>query len=204
MKNFRCLSLAGLLLVAAISLQAQHRVTMNVNYSFNVPTGNFNEYLNKTSYRGWTANVMYQLNEKIAVGATTGFQDFYEKTDRALYKNADGSNISAVVTNSIQTIPLLGTVHYALTPSQTIRPFVGLGVGGSMVMHNQYLGQFASNNNKLAFAARPELGVVIPVRKGGEAGLKVAGAFNYIAYNEDGLKNLNSWGVIIGAKFPLR
>jgi opacity protein-like surface antigen len=196
---------ASLFLLLNIGAQAQgHRVMMNVNYSVNVPTGNFSDYIGKTSFRGWNASITYRINEKIAIGATTGFQDFYEKTARAMYKDAEGSDISAVVTNSIQTIPLLATVHYSLSAGQSIQPYVGLGVGGNLIMHSRYLGQFATDNNKLGLAARPIAGVFIPVKKDSESGVNISGAFNFMPYKEDGLKNVNSWGINIGAKFPLR
>ena len=206
MKVLQLIFCASLLLLFDTDVQAQgqHRVMMNVNYSVNVPTGNFREYLGKTSFRGLNANITYRINEKIAVGGEIGFQDFYEKTDRAMYKDAEGSDISAVVTQSIQTIPLLATVHYSLSAGQAIQPYVGLGVGGNLIMHSRYLGQFATDNNKLSLAARPVAGIFIPVRTGSESGLNVSGAFNFMPYNEDGVKNVNSWGVNIGAMFPLR
>jgi hypothetical protein len=204
MKILQCLYMSGLFLLFTSATRAQHRVMMNVNYSVNLPTGNFKDYLSRTSFRGWTASVTYRINEKMAVGGTTGFQDFYEKTDRALYKDAEGSDISAVITNSIQTIPLLATFHYSLSPEQSIQPYVRLGVGGNLIMHSRYLGEFAIDNNKFGFAVRPEVGLFVPVRRGSETGLNVAGVFNFMPYNEDMLKNLNSWGINIGVKFPLR
>jgi hypothetical protein len=195
-----------ILLLTGMHIQAQHRVLMNINYSVGVPTGNFREYIGSTSFRGWNASITYRLNEQIGIGATTGFQDFYEKIDRAVYKDADGSDISAVVTNSIQTIPLLATVQYTLLTGQgqTLQPYIGLGVGANLIMHSQFLGQFADDDNKLKLAARPELGLFIPLKKDSEAGVNIAGAFNFMPYNHNNLKNLNTWGISLGAKFPLR
>lgn len=204
MKVFQCRYISILLLLISSQIEAQHRVLMNLNYSVNVPIGSFKDYISKTSFRGWTASVTYRVNEKIAIGGTTGFQDFYQKNDRALYKDAEGTDISAVVTNSIQTIPLLATIHYSFSPDQVIQPYAGLGIGGNMIMHSRYLGQFATDNNKVSFAVRPEIGLFVPVRKGGESGLNIAGVFNFMPYNEQMVKNLNSWGVIIGARFPLK
>lgn len=201
---FRVLFVAFLLFITAIDIHAQSRVKLNVNYSVLAPTGNFKEYVSKTSFRGWSANVTYRINKKIAVGATTGFQDYYEKTGRAVYKDVEGSDVSAVVTKSIQAIPLLATLHYHLSSGPSLQPYIGLGVGGNMILHSRYLGQFAVDNNKLGWAARSELGLFIPIRKGGESGVNIAGVFNFMPYNEDDLKNLNSWGVNVGAKFPLR
>lgn len=204
MKTFRMLCFLTMLLIPGIYTRAQHRVVMNINYSVNIPTGSFADYIGNTSFRGWNANISYRLNEKLSIGGTTGFQDFYQKNERALYKDTEGSDISAVVTNSIQTIPLLATVRYALTTGGSIQPYVAAGVGANFIMHSQFLGQFANDYNKLGFAARPEVGVFIPIRKEGESGINIAGSFNYMPYSQGELKNLNSWGISVGGKFPLR
>jgi opacity protein-like surface antigen len=204
MKTLRMISVLISLLAAGTCVEAQHRVMMNVNYSVNVPIGSFSDYIGNTSFRGWNASITYRLNEKLSIGGTTGFQDFYQKNERALYKDAEGSDISAVVTNSIQTIPLLATVKYDLRPDQRLQPYVGVGVGANFIMHSQYLGQFANDYNKLGFAARPEVGLFMPFRKDGESGLNIAAAFNFLPYKEGDLTNLNNWGISVGAKFPLR
>ena len=204
MKNIKYILSVALIILTATSIRAQHRVMMNLNYSVNVPTGNFNEYIGKTSFRGWNASVVYRVTERFAIGGTVGFQDFYEKNDRALYKTADGSDISAVVSNSIQTIPVLATVQYTLTSSELVKPFVGVGAGANFIMHSQYLGQFANDHNKLGLAVRPEIGVFIPIMRERETGLNISGAYNFMPYNEAGVKNLNSWAIGLGAKFPLR
>lgn len=204
MKTSGTISFSLLFLLAGLSIQAQHRVIMDVNYSIHGPVGSFSDYIKNTSFRGWNASITYRVNEKVSIGGVTGFQDFYQKNDRALYKDVQGRDISAVVTNSIQTIPLLATVKYSFSPTQRLQPYVGVGVGANFIMHSQYLGQFANDYNKLGFASRPEIGVFVPFRKDGESGLNVAGAFNWMPYKQGELTNLNSWGISVGAKFPLR
>ena len=204
MKTLQFLFFSTMLLLTSVNTWAQHRVMMNFNYSVNIPAGNFSEYIGNTSFRGWNASITYRLNERFAIGATTGFQDFYEKTGRALYKDAEGSDISAVVSNSIQTIPLLATMHYSISSGQRLNPYLGFGIGANFIMHSQYLGQFANSSNKVRLAARPELGLFIPIKKDSETGINIAGAFNFMPYDQHNVKNLNSWGINVGAKFPLR
>lgn len=190
--------------IFASTTRAQNRVMLNFNYSVNTPSGKFSDYIDKTSFRGWNATVTYRINERLAVGGSAGFQDFYQKNDRALYKSADGSDISAVVSNSIQTIPVLATVQYTLSSSETFKPYVGLGAGANIVMHTQYFGQFGNDYNKLGLAVRPEVGLFIPILKERETGLNISGAYNFMPYNEGGVKSLNNWSVGLGVKFPLR
>lgn len=205
MKTLSKIYISLLLLVIGAVSHAQHRVVMNAHYSVSLPVGGFKDYIPSTSFRGWNASVGYRINQKVALGLTTGFQDFYEKFDRQFFKDEEGRDISAVVSHSLQTIPLLATVHYTLSDQQRLQPYVAIGAGANLVIRSRYLGQFADNDNKFKFAARPEVGLFIPLKKESEAGLNIAGAFNYMPYNRKGApENLNSFGILIGAKFPLR
>ena len=204
MKTSRFIYFTIFTFLLTVGARAQHRLMMNVNYSVNVPTGSFADFIENTSFRGWNASVTYRLNQKVAVGATTGFQDFYRKIDRQVYKDVEGRDISAVITHSIQTIPFLATVHYGLSPEKRLQPYLALGAGAALVMRSRYLGQFADNHSKVKLAARLEVGLFIPIKKESEGGINIATAFNFIPYNEDELKNLNSLAITLGAKFPLR
>lgn len=189
-----------------ITTRAQERVLQfDFNYAAGIPAGSFKtDAVDKASFRGWTANLLYNITDKISVGLGTGFQDFYQKYPRAVYKLAEGGEVSAVLTNSIQTIPILAEFQYRFLPGNVVQPYVGVGVGGNMVVFDQYLGEFDNSKSSFRFAARPEAGVFIPFRKDGPAGIHVFGAYNYMPYKEDGVENLNNWGAGVGIKFPLR
>lgn len=206
-KIITALALGWVLLIPVAGKAQSDRLTLNLNYNVGIPTGSFkSDVVNDVSARGWTANLMYGINQKLSVGFGTGFQDFYQKYPRAVYKLNDGGDISAVLSNSIQTIPLLAVAQYNFAAGKTIQPYVGLGAGGNVVMYKQYLGEFTNvSRNKFAFAVRPEVGVFIPFRKDNPAaGINVNGAYNYMPYNTDGLENINHVGVGIGVRFPLR
>ncbi|WP_315820858.1 outer membrane beta-barrel protein [Paraflavitalea speifideaquila] len=180
------------------------RLNVNINYSINTPTGDFKDFVNKTSYRSWAASLLYGINDKLSVGFGTGFQDFYQKYPRQVYKLEGGGDISAVLSNSVQAIPLLAQVQYNFTPQAAVQPYVGIGVGGNIILYRQYLGEFGNSKNKFGFAARPEAGVFIPFRKGGPAGITVRADYNYMPVNYNDLKGMDNWGAGIGVKFPLQ
>jgi len=189
-----------------VATKAQEReLQLDLNYSVGIPAGSFKtDAVNKTSFRGWTANLLYNITDKISVGVGTGFQDFYQKYPRAVYKLSEGGEVSAVLSNSIQTIPVLAEFQYRFLPHNTVQPYVGVGVGGNMIVFDQYLGEFENSKNSFKFAARPEAGVFIPFRKDGPAGIHVFGAYNYMPYKEEGINDLSNWGAGVGVKFPLR
>ena len=189
-----------------INARAQEReLQLDLNYSIGIPSGSFKtDAVDKASFRGWTANLLYNITDKISVGLGTGFQDFYQKYPRSVYKLGEGGEVSAVLTNSIQTIPILAEFQYRFLPHNTVQPYVGVGVGGNMIVFDQYLGEFDNSKSSFKFAARPEAGVFITFRKDGPAGIQVFGAYNNMPYKEDGVENLNNWGAGVGVKFPLR
>lgn len=203
MKLLSFLSIA--VLFASNSLNAQQReVQMNINYSYAMPVGSFSDIVGNNSGRGFQASMLYGISDKFAVGLGTGFQDFYQKNPRQLYKTSDGSDISAVVTYSVQTIPLLLQGKYYMSPEAAIQPYAALGLGGNMIMFRELLGEFGDTETKFGFAARPEAGVFVPFRKNGEAGFNLGVSYNLMPFKNNAVTNLNSVAVSAGFKFMLR
>src|SRR5687767_4551384 len=88
-------------LINPSTTQAQSRtLQLDLNYSISIPSGSFKEdAVDKASFRGFTANLLYNINDHISVGFGTGYQDFYQKYPRAVYKLQEGGEVSAVLTN---------------------------------------------------------------------------------------------------------
>lgn len=191
--------------LGAIKVSAQRgEVRMTASIAGATPLGDFKDVVDKTSLRGMDVNILYGINDKLSAGLNIGFQDFYQKFPRAVYKLADGSDISAVLTNSIQTIPLLATARYNFMPEARVQPYASAGAGGAIVLNRQYIGEYPNETNKFSFAAKPAVGVYIPFRKQGEVGINLAVNYNYIAYKQDDISNLSYIGFTIGIGFPMR
>jgi opacity protein-like surface antigen len=177
---------------------------IDVSYSAAYPTGSFKDFVSDGSYRGVDIKILFGISDNLSVGFGTGFQDFYQKYPRQVYKLADGSDVSAVVSNSLQTVPLLARAEYNFMPEGRVNPFVAAGVGGDIVLYRQYLGEFGDSKNKFAFQAQPEAGVFYPFRAGGQTGIKISGYYNVIPFKYNGMDNLNNFGFKIGISFPTR
>lgn len=191
--------------LAAIHASAQRgEVRMIASVAGATPLGDFKDVVDKTSVRGADVNILYGLNEKFSLGLNIGFQDFYQKFPRGLYKLSDGSDISAVITNSVQTLPLLATARYNFMPEARVQPYATAGAGAAFVTNKQYLGEYPNENNKFSFAAKPGIGVYIPFRKQGQVGLNLGVNYHYIAYKEAGISNLSYLGFTVGIGFPMR
>jgi opacity protein-like surface antigen len=185
--------------------QAQKGKTrLSLGYNVGLPMGAFKENVSGTSVRGFKADVLYGFNDKLSIGFGTGYQDFYQKNPRQLYKLSDGSDISAVVSHSIQTIPLLAVAKYNFTPGAAVQPYAALGVGGNLVAYTELLGEFGQEQAKFRFAAKPEAGIYIPFKKTGEAGLSLGASYNVMPFNQGAFSNLNHVGFHAGVTIPLR
>ena len=198
-------ALAALFLGAAAQAQQKGKTQMDIQYNVSIPTGSFGNTITETSGRGGLASILYGITDKIAIGLGTGFQDFYQKNPRQLYKLTDGSDLSAVRSFSIQTIPILAQAKYQFTPGATVQPYAALGVGGNLVSYNDLVGQFnLEQKTKFGFAARPELGVFVPFKKAGETGFTLGASYNIMTFSTAAFDNLNNIGVHAGVAFPLR
>ena len=192
---------------AAFSLAAQAQkglAKLDLGYNIALPMGSFKNDVKDASYRGFDAKVLYGVSDKLSIGLGTGFQDFYQKYPRQVYKLSDGSDASAVLTNSVQTIPILATAKYNFTPAAAVQPYAALGVGGNLITYDQLLGEFGDQQSKFGFAARPEAGVYVPFKKGGQSGISLGASYNIMPFKELGGSNLNNLGLHAGISIPLR
>jgi hypothetical protein len=204
MKNKKIFFSLIVFLFSAFIVNAQKgETTFDISYNAAFPTSSFKNIVSSNSFRGFNASILHGVSDKVSVGLGTGFQDFYQKYPRQLYKLSDGSDLSAVVTYSIQTIPILAEVKYNFTPGRTIQPYAAIGAGANFIAYNRLFGEFGDKQAKIGFAARPELGLQIPFSKNG-AGFSIGASYNIMPFKQDDLKNLNNIGVHAGFNIPMR
>lgn len=198
-------SLLTLLLAGSIQAQQKGSAQFTIQYTAGLPTGSFKNNVSETSLRGAQGSILFGLNNQLAVGLGTGFQDFYQKNPRQLYKLEDGSDLSAVRTYSIQTIPVLAQVKYQFTPGAAVQPYASIGVGGNVINYTSLLGEFTNDERfTFGFAARPEAGVFVPFKKNGESGFTLGASYNIMPFKQGDFSNLNHLGVHAGISVPLR
>lgn len=203
MKNMKYNLAVAVCLLCLSAVGQQRMLKLEVAYKAAMPMGNFKTITDKTSLNGWEAAFMYGLTDAISVGVQSGFQDFYQKYGRQVYHESGGA-ISAVITNSVQVIPLLLKGKYTFTKSGVVQPFAALGIGGSLVQYQKYYGQFADSRSGFSFAAQPEVGVRIPVGQAKRTGLYIAAAYNYIPFKGVDADGLHHASIKAGVNIPVR
>ena len=199
--------LAACLVVNSARAQEEGVLKLRIDYAAGMPLGSFKTNLvNQTSWRGYNADLLYGINDRWAVGISTGFQDFYQQYPRQVYKGSDGSDISAVLSNSIQTAPIEAKGQFSLVPGiHTVKPYVALGVGGNIITYRQFLGEYENDSkSRFGFAATPELGVNIAFGRYSGFGMNIAAGYNYMPFNYNGIDNLSNLAVKAGINIPMR
>lgn len=81
------------LAVAGISARAQEQGSsmLSVNYHMAVPSGDFRDFLDEPSFRGFSADYRYYAVDKFAVGLQSGYHVFHHKYPRETYYFDNGS-----------------------------------------------------------------------------------------------------------------
>lgn len=193
-----------LILLSLNSLaKAQNSLQLTVGYNVNTPVGSFKDFISKTAYKGFSAELAYPVNNQLSVGLGISYNDFYQKYPRQVYDDGKGNTISAVVSNSVQTLPLLAKASYTLTKQGAVRPYVSGGAGINFVTYNQYLGEFGDARTVVKPSFNGDAGVLIPLSRISATALMIGGDFNITPFNEDGISNLNNWGLHAKIRIPL-
>ena len=191
-------------LVSFTSVLAQEGTwKADIDYQAALPVGNFKDAIDEVSGRGGSIGVFYGITDAVSLGLEAGFQDFYKKYPRAIF-HEPGSDLSAVITNSVQIIPILLKAKYHFTTTGSLRPYASVGVGANLVQYQKYFGQFVEGQSKVGFAARPELGLQIPFGRSKEAGVHLAAGYNVMPYKDRDLDGLNNAVFKLGINVPLR
>ncbi|WP_298301783.1 outer membrane beta-barrel protein [Hydrotalea sp.] len=209
MKKYIILSLLLFNLLPTSSLLAQRGIVkLNAGYDLGLPLGNFkSNYVSNISPRGLMGDVSLGINNKWAVGLGFGYQDFYQKYPRTVYDLAPNQQISAVLSNSIQAVPVMGKVTFTPLQGTTklIQPYAAAGIGISFVTYNQYLGEFSSDNTSGGkFTAMADAGIQLPFsRYNSNTAAQIGVSYSYTKFGMSDAMNMNMVGIHAGLIFQL-
>ncbi|MCD4680943.1 MAG: porin family protein [Bacteroidales bacterium] len=170
---------------------------LNMKYVMGFPTGDFTDFINESSYRGFNIEYRRFLNDNISVGGYTGWNGFYEKTDRATY-NFDNGAITGVLYNYFYVLPIYANVHYYFFPGDIVQPFVGLGFGALYVNKESQMGVLSVYDDSWHFGLAPEIGFFVPFAKNANSGVITSGRYNQASYKEGDFSSLRYFQWTIG------
>lgn len=203
MRSYIKYFIAGSIVLLTLNrTEAQNAMQVNIGYEMNIPSGSFRDYVTNPAYKGFTAGLAYPINDQLSLGIRVGYNDFYQKYARKIYNEGKGSAVSAVVSNSIQQIPIMISADYTILKKGIIRPYVGAGGGMNLISFDQYLGEFDNPQSKVKPALFGDAGVYIPLSKYSSTAIKLGGGYQYAPYGRG--VNLDTWGIHAGIRFDLR
>lgn len=180
------------------------KLHINLDYAVTQPLGGLKDYADNTSFNGWRASLLYQVNPKWMIGLGSGFYDYYERIPRKVYESKN-SAISAVQTHTMQLIPVQPTVlYFPGDKSGNIKPYVGLGVGITDVVYKNYWGEFLEKDNNIAFSASPMVGIRIPFSQTSPLQFNANLRYNFIAYNKHDIGTIHTLGANVGLSINIR
>jgi hypothetical protein len=192
-----------------LSASAQQKLKMELGYNVSAPLGSFkNDFIGNTSYRGGYGELSYAFNPKFSLGVHSGFQSYYQKFDRQVYKLEANQTVSAVVSNTMEIVPVMlrGTFSpLGASATAKIQPYVSAGAGVSLVNYGQYLGEFGGTETSSPFAAQAGAGIKIPFgNQYNQTAFKIGATYNFTNYKRNELSGLNTVGVNAGVVFALK
>jgi hypothetical protein len=197
-KTLRIFPIAAIILGTGLRAHAQNPLQLNVGYDVNQPISSFHHFIGNTSYRGWTGGLSYPLNALWSLGLNLGFNDYYQKYGRQVYDQGQGSSISAVLSNSVQTMPLEVKGSFAFTRKGFFRPYVSAGGGVNFVTIDQYLGEYDNPQSLTKPVVTGEAGFLIPIGRYSFSGFRLGAQYNYMPLNYQGISHLDNWGIHAG------
>ncbi len=205
--NLKISILISSIFLSTASWSQPDRLHVSIQYNYALPQGSLkNDVVEKSSGRGAVLDIQYKINPLYSIGVGFGWQDYFEKFPRKEYQSGENEITSAVLTNSVQIIPVLAKGRfYPLGNEQKglIQPYLSAGAGFSLINFEQYLGQFGGSGNKLGFSWQGGAGVDIRFSKTSRAGF--TGGLNYLnsTYKEFGFGNFNSINIQAGIYIPM-
>ena len=207
MKNIKKIIAVILLLMCFyLPATAQNKpLNLELNYNYSMPAGHFkSDLVSNSSARGFTGSLLYPLSDNWSVGLALGFQDYYQKYPRTIYQLNKTQEISAVLTNSIQTTPVMIKAKYFPTLQSILKPYISLAAGGNIVDYKKYYGEFGDSQSNFGFRAEGGIGLLIPFKKTGTSGINIGANYDYSPYHKHNLTDLNTINIQAGIQFHLR
>ena len=129
-------------------------------------TGAFTRFLlaeMERSSRGFNGALMFGISKKLSAGLMFGYQDFYQKYPRNIYPTGDHQVTSAVLSNSLQTLPVVAKAMVTpLAGSHSfIQPYISFGAGVSFIDYrprgNKIPAKAKRKNNQLYHFKNPPI-----------------------------------------------
>ena len=154
------------------------------------------------SFRGFH-DYHYFLSERLAVGASLGWNTLYKHLDYATghftMNGGESDHLRGPVQIPRTLVPVDGSVRYFFTDGDAVLlPYAGIGIGTNWAEMRLEVGDLLAKEKGWQFAFAPEVGVVVPFSE--SVGLNVGAQYRY-SVKASGLPTLQDLGIKVGLSF---
>ena len=185
-------------IVAMVALQAMAQDNKySIQYTIGFPTGDLNDFISKTSFRGVFFEFQNELTPQFSVGLAGGIQTFYERKPYATYTEGTVS-LSGLQYRYTNSFPILLTFDYYYDTEAILTPFVGLGLGTIYSVRDIDMGLYRSETEAWQLGIQPEVGLEYDVNEA--VGLKIAGKY-FQAFDTSELDGTSYFSLNVGLVF---
>ncbi|MFA9453077.1 MAG: outer membrane beta-barrel protein [Candidatus Aminicenantaceae bacterium] len=146
-----------LLLLTGLSY-GQRAYIAGMSYMISSPTGNTKDFIDKTSYLGFSLEGRKFLSDYFSLGASFQWNSF-------LQEEVGGT----LAQHSMNAYPLMATLHFYPSNNNKFIPYAGVGLGGLKVFQREEKVLSIEEQSAWLFGVVPELGAI--VRLGSDVGL---------------------------------
>ena len=171
--------------------------------------GNMGDFVEGGSYRGFFFEGKKFISDNVAVGGSFGWSGFYEVKDRETFNFDDDPRIEASgsitgnISNYYYNFPIMVNFSYYVKPEMMIKPYVALSTGTVYNKLESYIGTVGLLSETWQWQVAPELGLYIPFGPDAEAGLHIAGRYNYITYQKYKFNGIQYFQLNVGISWLL-
>ena len=113
-----------LLVVFGLGVGSRAQAQMlNLNYQMSLPLGDQHDFISKMSFRGFSMDYHYFLSERLAVGASLGWNTLYKHLDYAtghFTMNGEKVTISGDQFRYLNVVPPVSYTHLTLPTSDLV------------------------------------------------------------------------------------
>lgn len=181
------------------SAQGQNEMQLSLSYNIAIPTTEFADYINIASFRGMNVQLDYYLSDQLAIGASLGWNGFYQKKDRESY-DFNGGAVNGVRYNYLYQLPLYLKIQYRLIDEGDITPYAALSAGGIYTEHETYLGYIGFSDDNWTFGTAPEVGALFMLGQTGWE-FKASAVYHINFYNMNNLNTIQNLSFGLGFNY---
>ena len=174
-----------------------------INYSIGFPDGEFRDFIEKTSWRGFNLEYDIFVAQNLSVGFTAGYRLFNQTDDKSTYELERGNAgiaVTAKIWRYTHLVPLQANLKYYYAPSfdSWVHFFGGLGLGTTYVNQEAWVGLNTIKDDDWRFSMAPDFGLEIAT--GGMSNIQISAQYLYILNGHNDEDPLTSYNLKVGYK----